>query len=247
MKLDDNEVFIVIALVVILLLILYLIGLVNRATADDYPLTADYIEAADMQNGDIVCVSYNNIAGGFISSWSASIWSHTGTIWVDPETNVRYVLEGAIYRHENYREFFKIPYETWLYFNRKSLLGYKKYNGPPIDSHFMWNKFEPYVKCCKLEAANIFWARFLVERDYYEYQKNHKYTCIEVTVILGQESEIFAKDKIYCSYYPGQIVNNQIKCVPGVYYSEVVKIKIQPSDLMLLTEDIKNNTHFWKN
>lgn len=247
MLLDDNEILFIIALVVILILILIMIGLINCATANDYPLTTSYVEASDMETGDLVCVAYDNIAGSFVSSFSNSIWSHTGTIWVDPESNVRYVLEGAIYRHKDYREFFKIPYETWLYFNRKNLTGYLKRNGNPIDSNFMWSKFEPYVKCCKLESANIFWSRFLFEKDYYEYQKNYKYTCIEMTVILGQECEIFEKDKIYCSYYPGQIVNNQIKCVPGVYYSNVVKIKIQPSDMMLLTEDIKNNTNFWKN
>jgi len=185
MLLDDYDVIEIFSLVVILLLILLIISLVNRVYADDYPKTAEYIQSIEMNNGDLVCVSYPNFAGGFVTSFSRSIWSHTGTIWVDPISNIRYVLEGAIYKHNKYKHFIKIPLETWLYFNRKSIIAYKKYIGPAIDSNFIDSIYQQYNNC-KLEGFNFLWARFLFDKDYYEYTKNSKLTCLEFTVILDK-------------------------------------------------------------
>lgn len=244
---DDNTLVLVLGVVVIFLFILYLIGFIYRSTMDDYPDTAMYVEPGNFNNGDLVFVSYSSLAGGIISSFSASIWSHTGTIWVDPKTNIRFVLEGAIYRHKKYQQFFKIPLETWLFFNKKFLVGYKKYFGPKIDSAFLWNKFEWLNKNCRLEGFNIFWSRFLVNRDYYEYSRLPKYTCLEATVILGQDAGIYEKDKIYCSYLPGNIVNDEITYTNGTSYSKPTKISLDPTRMSLLLEDLKTQKTYWEN
>lgn len=247
MYINDDALFLILCLVIMVLLILYLIGFIYRSTMDDYPNTAMYVEPEEFNNGDLVFVSYPSIAGAIISSFSASIWSHTGTIWVDPVSNIRFVLEGAIYKHKKYQHFFKIPLETWLFFNKRSLVGYKKYLGPKIDSTFLWDKFEWLHKNCKLDSFNIFWSRFLINKDYYEYSRLNKYTCLEGTVILGQEAEIYKKDKIYCSYFPGNIVNDEISYTSGTSYSKPIKIALDPSRMTLLKEDIKTQISFWKN
>ena len=110
MLLGDEEVIIVLSLFAIILCILILIAIVNQNSCIDYPEECKYIEQSEVNNGDIVLVSYPNMSGGLISSFSKSIWSHPGIIWVDPVSNIRYVLEGAIYRHEKYKHFFKIPF-----------------------------------------------------------------------------------------------------------------------------------------
>lgn len=247
MLMEDNELAIFLYLVVIVLLILYLIGFIIRATMDDYPTKCEYREPSDFNNGDIVCVAYSTISAGFVSSFSGSMWTHTGTIYVDPKTNIRYVLEGAIYRQQKYKNFFKIPLETWLHINRKFIIGYKKYNGPHIDSDYLWSKFEWMTKKCKLEAFNIFWSRFLVNKDYYEYSRNKKYTCLEATVILGQDVGIFEKDKIYCSYFPGDIVNNRISLCKGISYDLPIQIALHPTREFLISNDKLFFKIFWEN
>ncbi len=247
MLLEDEQVVVILGILIIFFMVLLTYGLVNKAYSDDYPESIENINALEMNNGDLVCVSYPNIAGAFVSCFSKSIWSHTGTIWVDPKTNVRYVVEGAIYRHKKYQHFQKIPLETWLFFNRKSIIAYKKYKGPPISSEYMEKVFEPFIKNCKLEGFNIFWARFLVQKPYYEYAFNSKYTCLEFTIILGQELGIYTKKNIYCSYLTNEIVNNGIEFCPGISYSKPIQITCQYPDLVFLKEDIKNNKKFWKN
>lgn len=243
MYVDDDTLFLIVGVFVIFLMILYMIGFINRSCMDDYPREVVYAEPGNFNNGDIVFVSYSSIAGGIVSSFSSSIWSHTGTIWVDPVSNVRFVLEGAIYRHQKYHHFFKIPLDTWLFFNKKFLTGWKQYQGPAISSEYLWEKFKWLNKDCKLEAFNVFWSRFLVNRDYYEYSRLSKYTCLEATIILGQDAGIYAKDKIYCSYFPGDVVNDQIKYTPGVSYSKPIKIVMDPARLLILKDDLKKR--FW--
>lgn len=243
---DTNELLFLGGLIILMLFIL-LIAQINISLSEDYAETSGYIESADLCNGDIVCVAYRNISGTFISSFSRSIWSHTGIIWIDPKTNIKYVIEGCMYKSKNYRNFIRVPYETWLYFNRKSILGYKKYVGPPLDSYEMDKIFLPYEKVCILEGSNIFWSRFLVKRDYYEYQMNYRYTCIEYTVMLLQRLGVYKKEKIYSSYLPCDIVNNMIPTEEGIYYEKVKEIKLQKVDLYLLKEDMQKNKDFWEN
>lgn len=247
MLLEESDLVVVLTMILILLLILCLISLVNRNEAEDYPIECNYLDPLETQNGDIVLVSYYSIAGGIITSFSKSIWSHTGMIWIDPLTNIRYVLEGAIYRHKKYRHFFKIPLETWLYFNRKSVLGYKKYHGPMIDSNYIWDKFQWMTQECNLESFNIFWARFLLKKDYYEYTRLKKYTCLEATIMLGQDIGIYKKDKMYCSYFPGDIANNNISLCDGIKYDLPIKISLHPTNQILMVEDIKFHDGYWKN
>lgn len=247
MLLEESELIVVLTMIIILILILCLISLVNRNETEDYPVECKYLDPAETNNGDIVLVSYYSIAGGMVTSFSKSIWSHTGTIWVDPLTNIRYVLEGAIYRHKKYKHFFKIPLETWLYFNRKSILGYKKYYGPSIDSTFLWSKFEWMIGKCNLESFNIFWSRFLLNKEYYDYTRLSKYTCLEATIMLGQNAGIYKKDKIYCSYFPGDIANNNISLCEGVHYDLPIQISLHPSNYIFMLEDINFHPECWKN
>lgn len=247
MLLEDEELTFIFGIIILVIFILYMISFIIRATTDDYPEKCRYLDLREYNNGDVMCVGYHSISGAIITSASNSIWSHTGIIWVDPITNVRYVLEGAIYKLKQYQHFFKIPLETWLFFNKKHIIGYKKYHGPEIDSNYLWDKFEWLTKNCKLEPFNIFWSRFLVNKQYYEYSKKDKYTCLEATVIIGQNAGIYKKDKIYCSYFPGNIANNEISLCEGVFYDLPVQVKLHPANMLILKEDHFCHNKFWKN
>lgn len=234
-------------LILIFIMILYLITLIFRFSLPDFPESVRYISPYEMKTGDIVCISYNNIAGAIIGSLTYSAWAHTGMIWVDPKTNIRYVLEGAICGQEEYKHFYKIPVVAWMNINRGSVLGYKCYNGPEINAEKMIEVFKPFMKYSKLEGFKPSWLRFLFN-DEYEEKTVHKesYTCFESTIILGQQCGIYSKSKKYSSYFPCHIVNDKIEMPKGTYYSKVVQIKQNVFEQKLLLEDIKRHPEFWK-
>lgn len=211
--------------------------MINRFTAFDSPNSVRYIYPDELNTGDLLCVSYNNLAGEFVGSFTNSIWVHTGMVWVDPNTNLRYVLEGAIYGGSVYKNFFKIPFETWVRINKRNIMSWKKYNGPEIDPVMMINEFQRFNKI-KLEGFNPTWLRFLINRNYNTPNLGNKLTCFEAIVILGQEMCIFKKDKLYSSYFPCDIVNNNIKTEDGIFYSENIQIKVSDMYAKILYSDM---------
>lgn len=227
-------------LVIFIVIVLYLISMINRFSAPDLPETIMYAEPHKMNNGDLLCVSYNNAAGAFVGSFTHSVWVHTGIIWVDPITNVRYVLEGAMYGSSEYQHFFKIPVATWLYINKANVMGYKKYHGPELDSYVMMECFKPFEKHTKLEGLNVGWLRFLVNRKYKDPRVKSRYTCFEVTVIMGQLLGIFSKEKHFSSYFPRDVVDGYISCCDEIYYEPTIQIALSACDKSLFFADMLN-------
>lgn len=233
----DIEDKIIICLVVIILLF-YVISMINRFTAFDSPSEVKYIYPQELNNGDLLCVSYNNIASAFVGTFTNSIWIHVGMVWVDPNTQIRYVLEGAMYGNSQYKNFFKIPVDRWMHINRKNIMSHKKYFGPEIDSVLMMREFEQFINFSKLEGLNPTWLRFQFNFEYSKPITKSKYTCFEVIIILGQELKIFKKDKIYSSYYPCDLVNDGIKFEDGVSYSKNVQIRMTDFYSKILHADL---------
>lgn len=246
MFLDDFEIMFLLGVFLILLVILYMCSFIIRSCLDDYPGVGIYLNSNECNTGDIVFCSYYTPAGVLISTISNSIWSHPGFIWVDEDTGIRYVLEGAIYKQTKYRNFYKIPLENWLFINKRSMLGYKKYTGKPIDSKYMLSKFQWMIDECRLGSFDPLWARFIINKQHYEYSRNEKYTCSEAAVILGQETGIFERDKIYCSYLPGDLANGYIKLTKDASYDNVVEILQHPTERLSILEDSFFNKTFWK-
>lgn len=234
-------------IILIFLMIIYLITFILRSTLSDLPSNVRYVDAYEMKTGDLVCISYNNLPGHIVASLTNSAWTHTGMIWVDPKTNIRYVLEGAICRQSEYKNFYKIPVVSWMNLNRHSTLGFKSYVGPPVDPIKMIETFEPMTKYCKLEGFRPAWMRFLFNDPYQELTTlKPRYTCFESTLILGQECGIFSHDRMYSSYFPCHIVNDQVKMPKGTYYTKVIQMIQNPLQQKMLVDDMKKFPDFWK-
>ena len=235
------------ALVLITFFLVYIVSMILRFTLSDFPSDVRYLEPYELKTGDILCISYNNPASFFVGSFTRSAWIHTAMVWVDPVTNIRYLLEGAICRQKTYKHFYKIPILTWMNLNRSNVMGYKAYNGPPIDPHKMMEKFEPFIKNVKLEGFRYTWFRFLFN-DPYDRTVNYdrKYTCFEVTIILGQECGIFEKTKKYSSYFPSHVVNDLVEMPEGTFYSKVVQCKQNPIETKIHLIDRKRFEEYWK-
>lgn len=233
-------------IMLIILLIFYVISMINRFTAFDTPKKVKYIYPHEMDTGDLLCVSYNNFSTEFIGTFTNSVWVHVGIVWVDTETNNRYVLEGAIYGGKHYKHFFAIPVDLWMHINRKNIMAWKKYHGPKIDSQQMIEQFSPFIKFSKLEGLNLDWYRFLLNRDYVEHKQKQKYTCFEAIIILGQEIGIFKKDKHYASHFPSSVVNDNISLCDGVSYDDKIQIKMTEYYRKLMFLDMIDYPDFWK-
>lgn len=221
--------------------------MIFRFSLSDFPLSVRYIDPYEMKTGDILCISYNNLAGVIVGSLTNSAWIHTGMIWVDPDTNIRYVLEGAMCRQKTYKNFYKIPVTSWLNINKNSTLGYKCYNGPPVDPNKMIEAFTPFMEKSKLEGFSPEWLRFLFNDPYEEKTvQKAKYTCFESTIIIGQQCGIFSKSRKYCSYFPCHVVNDDVPMVPGSSYSKVIQVHQNPVEKAILTVDRDRFKEFWK-
>lgn len=237
---DDIIVFILI------ICLFYIVSMINRFTVNDEPKTVRYIYPDELNTGDLMCVSYSNLTRDFIATFTKSCWVHVGIIWVDPNTNIRYVLEGAMYG-KKYRNFFKINIDSWFNINKNSLICWKKYNGPSIDAKTMINSYTEIIEFSKLEGLNINWCRFFMNQKYQKAKYVKKLTCFEAVVILGQDIGIFDREKKYSSYFPSDLVNNKIKLCENISYNDAIEIKMAGPIQKLLFNDMENFPDKWKN
>lgn len=217
-------------LIIVLFLFILLLAVLNTSLCDDKPNDCEYIDISSLRTGDIVGTSYNRINGYFISAWSKSSWSHTGIVWRDPLTNIPYVIEVCRYRDDKYKGFIKIPFITWMKYNKKACKGLLRYKGEDLDPVKLKAKFDSF-KGSRLEGFNVGWKRFLTKKDYdYDLGRSEgdseRYTCFEVTIILLQDAGVYSKEYSPCSYFPGSIMNRHVKTINGNYYEKVKEIKL---------------------
>ena len=208
--------------------ILLIIAYIHQYTSFDEPIQVIIIDPQELKTGDIVGVGYDNLAGRFTSSFSRSVWSHTGTIWVDPQTNIVYVLEAAIYPDKKYQHAMRIPFDKWYNYNNRFILGLIKYSGPPLNPYTFIKAYSRFENKVNLEGFNISWSRFLSEKSYFKSQTNKTYTCYEITVLLNQDLGIYKKEKLHTSYFPRHIMNGKIPCENGHSYQSVKRFFLTP-------------------
>lgn len=225
------QVFIVLSIIITSLLCIII--MLNRYTVEGYPKETEIIEISSLRTGDIVGVAYYNFAGGMVAGLTKSIWTHTGVIWVNPNTLEPYVLEAANYRNTIYKNIFMIPFSTWYALNKRSLIGLKRYVGPEIDGNKMLQVFNKY-KGIKLEGFNLRWARFLTKHKYDKNYKRNSYTCFEVTIQILQDIGIYRKDYQSCSFFPRNIMESTIGTNYPNCYLSTVEMFIHPMELALM-------------
>lgn len=191
---------------------------------DEQNSNLDTNEFSFLDTGDIVGVSYSNMFGYFINTFTLSSWSHTGVIWKSPD-NKLYVLEGASY-DEPYDGIFKIPLKKWLYINRHSKLCYLKYTGiNKISSELMEQKFNDIIAKHQLDSINLSSLKFF-NRNKYSDNIQTNLTCIEITVKLLQDMNIVQKKYQCSSYFPGNIINRNLEMCEGCKYDDAKLIEI---------------------
>lgn len=217
---------IVILKVIIIYLFIFLIVVTILMLTNDLPNEEKIINLKNtnttdfsfLDTGDIVGISYSNIFGYLITTFTSSLWSHSGVVWKSPD-NKLYILEGASY-DKPYDGIFKIPLEKWLYINRHSKLCYLKYTGTnKICPELMEQKFNDIIEKHQLDSINLSSLRFFNKIKYSD-NTRIKLTCIEITVKLLQDMNIIQKKYQCSSYFPGNVINRNLEMCEGYKYDD---------------------------
>lgn len=212
---------------------------------NDKPTECQCIDVSTLKTGDILGCSYERINGYFISTFSKSTWSHTGIIWISPETLIPYVLDAGMYKKYGYQNVSIIPFDQWMYIHKNILVGLTRYNGPEIDAHLMMNYYLDIQKRVKLERISYKWLRFLSNTDYNSdleraEGKLNQYTCYEISIILLQLCNVYKKEKMASSFFPDHLMNSKIECENGIFYDRAIRIEMTSSQYLAQNQYFSN-------
>jgi hypothetical protein len=98
----------------------------------------------DLDNGDLIFASYNNVLGKIVKVWSGSKWTHIGMIFKNPDNGNLSVLEVAEYNNPNFEKgVIEVPLNAWLKMNKDFEIGYRKMNIKTTSCE-LYDLFEKY-------------------------------------------------------------------------------------------------------
>lgn len=127
-------------ILIILILIFTRIGL-YKETKNINSFNSKFSE---LENGDLVFVSYNNALGKIVKVWSGSKWTHVGMIFKNPDNGNLSVFEVAEYNNPNFEKgVIEVPLRAWLKMNEDFEIGYMKINSK-VSSYELYDLFEKY-------------------------------------------------------------------------------------------------------
>lgn len=214
------------AIVIIIFLIIVVIIAIRIVFVNDIPKVIEDLDPSTLNTGDIVGVGYNNIFGGFVTAWFASIWSHCGIIYKSPKTSRCFVLEAAMYGGK-YNGVIKIPLETWIHYNKRSYIGVSRLAGNKLDPIILMREFNKLKKFVQLDSYNYRWWRLLFTTPYRVEKERTKYTCYELLITLLQNCKVVKKKHSCSSYNPKMIMVGNLPMVGDYRYKKVVRLDIE--------------------
>lgn len=217
------KLILVLVCIVIVLCILYLLVAIIIFLPTSLVSTCHKdLNLDDFKTGDIVAARGQVI---FIKLFDRGDISHPGVIWVDPESNQKYVLEGSKYKGGKYKNFFKIPLELWLYIRKGGDLYHIPLNKAACPNKIM-KAFQPFIDHAKLDRFNLNWTRFLKKRSYDKPKIKNHYACIEAVISTLQHADVYKKIYYCGSYLPCEVIYGGIECESGYSYSKPIGLDL---------------------
>jgi hypothetical protein len=210
---------------VVIFLAIIVITTFNLLMANDFPTKIETLNPNNFKTGDILTVGYRHGMGWFVTFWSKSVWSHTGTVWIDTKTKEVFVLEAANYGGD-WNGVIKIPFTLWIKINKCSDICINRIQTDShshVDSKALHSAFEQ-IKGNKLEAFNINWYRLLLKTKWYEETKPEARTCYELSIKILQNAGIVQKKYMGSSYFPKDFVWGKLDMEPGFSFQEPVML-----------------------
>lgn len=207
--------------VFVIFMVLTLLVLLKTTLPDDDPFKPiKHINFDDFKTGDIVSVAYLNINTDVVRLFTNSKWNHVGLIYVDPKTNINYVLEGSGYRKKNnkYRNFFKIPLSTWIRYNRKCKICVRHVDRTPPG---IMEEFQKFIDNSTLGGINIKIVNFFKMIPYKEnFDYKQSYSCYESTFRVLQDVGVIKKKYEGSSYRPSDLLYTEEIYTGNYTYTE---------------------------
>lgn len=131
-------------IIILLILICVRLGLYKESKNIESLVSKNYQKLSNLDNGDLIFVSYNNTLGKVVKIWSGSKWTHIGMIFRNPDTQELSVLEVAEYNNTNFdKGVIEVPLKSWLKMNEDFEIGYRKINAN-INSYDLFELYEKY-------------------------------------------------------------------------------------------------------
>jgi hypothetical protein len=144
----------------------------------------------NLENGDLVFVSYNNVFGKLVQVWSGSKWTHVGMIFKNPDNGTLSVLEAAEYNNPNFNKgIIEVPLKSWLKMNEDFEIGYHTIH-KKISSYELYDIFEKYQgkKLYKLSPNLTKLKTFIFSRKINESEK--ELSCVEFITCMLKDLNI---------------------------------------------------------
>lgn len=145
----------------------------------------------DLDNGDLIFASYNNVLGKIVKVWSGSKWTHVGMIFKNPDNGNLSVLEVAEYNNPNFEKgVIEVPLIAWLQMNQDFEIGYKKINRK-ISPYDLYDTFEKYKgkRLYKLSPKPNKLKTFIFSRKINELEE--ELTCVEFITCMLKDLNVF--------------------------------------------------------
>jgi hypothetical protein len=164
--------------------------------------------------------------------WSGSKWTHIAMIFKDKNGD-KYVMETANYPRPLYKDLYIkhkgvlfLTLNNWLKYNHRRNIAVLKLNTPEdFDRSIFLNEFEK-VHDKKLDTFNIKWFRLLYKKSYTSKDAilKENITCYELIVYLLQESGVAKKIHTPDSYFPTDLIKNNLILNRGFLFDKLKKL-----------------------
>jgi hypothetical protein len=176
----------------------------------------EYADEATINTGDILGICYQNLFADVVTTLTGSVWMHAGVAWRDPKDNKLYILESADYDTPQYSGIIKMPFSTWMRFNKKCTMGISRLRGKKVDAAKIWDEWQYYLRT-DFEAFSCTWHRFLQYRPYTPARQD-RYTCFEIILELLQRCDVLKKTYACSTYLPKDLIKGLVPTEEGYKY-----------------------------
>lgn len=225
----------VLLVIVVVILITFFLRMLTASDPVSYRNLGMYKAESEMQTGDLVYVSYNNLLGYFMRGITGSVWTHVGMIMRDEED--LYVLETAEYnsidpkKSKNFKSkgILVVPWDTWKSLNKNHNIAYMQFSTPED-----WNRSNLVKQFLEIQKKKLddfsvgpsVWWKVLKRQKFSSKNINEKrnITCFELIVRLYQESG--AAKKIYTpgSYNTGRLIEKKLELNEGFKFKKPLRL-----------------------
>jgi len=226
----------IILFLVLVIIVIFIFRLLTASDPVSYRNLGLYKAEAEMQTGDLVFVSYQNLFGYFMRGITNSVWTHVGMVMKDGEDI--YVLETADYSSvssgpktpKNFKSkgIIVVPWEDWKSLNKHHSISYMHIETPKD-----WNRQIFTQKFLEIQTKNLdtfsvgpsVWVKTLWKQKYVKNQiEKNNITCHELVVKVYQNADVAKKTHSSSSYNTGNLIEKKLELNENFKFNKPMRL-----------------------